>query len=245
MRKPIVRVTLLESFRRYMSGDYAYVNEQSVIDSITKKFEGNDYTRIGTAFHSIVETGSPVCDFEPEGECHFTYYKNVKTEPVPCGRKFTYKEGEVILDVPQCKVALEYRNEHIDAFHEVREYKDFGRAIVTGCADMIDGIEIRDIKTKYSVVSADDYINSCQWKYYLDLFEANTFHFDLFVFEGYNKDKHKGDVRGLKLSRYEPSITCYRYPNMENDNKSLLNSFMDWVEYRKLLKYLPTEQING
>ena len=72
MRKPIVRVTLLESFRRYMSGDYAYVNEQSVIDSITKKFEGNDYTRIGTAFHSIVETGSPVCDFEPEGERHFT-----------------------------------------------------------------------------------------------------------------------------------------------------------------------------
>ena len=26
-------------------------------------------------------------------------------------------------------------------------YKDFGNAIITGCADMIDGVEIRDIKT--------------------------------------------------------------------------------------------------
>ena len=29
------------------------------------EFEGNDYTRIGTAFHSIVETGSPHYFKEP------------------------------------------------------------------------------------------------------------------------------------------------------------------------------------
>lgn len=45
---------------------------------------------------------------------------------------------------------MDYRNEHPDAFHEIRIYKDFGDAVITGCADMIDGIEIRDIKTKYS-----------------------------------------------------------------------------------------------
>lgn len=245
MMKPLIRVTQLESFRRYMSGEYSYVTEQDVIDNITKKFEGNDYTRIGTAFHSIVETGSPHCFKEPEGVRHFTYYKKDKTEPVPKGRRFVFDEGEAILDIPQCKVALKYRNEHPGAFHEVREYKDFGDAVITGCADMIDGLEIRDIKTKYGPVSDKDYIDSCQWQLYLELFEADVFHFDLFVFEGYNKDKHKGDVRGLKLTPYEPAITCYRYPEMEDKNHALLREFLKWVEMRELLPYLPLTESDG
>lgn len=234
-----VRVTLLEAYRRYISGAYAYVTEQSVIDSITKNFEGNDYTRIGTAFHSIVETGHPDCEKVEAGERHYLYYNKDKTEPVPEGRKFIFKEGEAILDIPQCKVALEYRNEHPYAFHEVREYKCVGDVVVTGCADMIDGIEIRDIKTKYSPISDADYIDSCQWRFYLELFEADVFHFDLFVFEGYNKDHHKGDVRGLPMHRVNPPITCYRYPQMEQENKALLENFLQWAEYRDLTKYLP------
>lgn len=239
MLKPQVRVTLLESFRRYICGAYSYVTEQSVIDSITQKFEGNDYTRIGTAFHSIVETGKPKFEKVKAGERHFTYYGKDKAEPVPVGRKFSLEGGDVILDVNQCKVALDYRNEHSNAFHEVREYKDYGNVVVTGCADMIDGCEIRDIKTKYSSVCDADYIDSCQWRFYLELFEADTFHFDLFVFNGYDKDKHKGDVRGLPLNRYEPAITCHRYPQMEQENKALLESFIQWAEYRGLMKYLP------
>lgn len=245
MKKPLIRVTQLESFRRYMSGIYAYVTEQDVIDNITKKFEGNDYTRIGTAFHSIVETGRPHCAKEPSGERHFIYYGKDKTEPVPEGRRFTFDGGDVILDVPQCKVALDYRNEHPDAFHEVREYKDFGEAIITGCADMIDGLEIRDIKTKYSAVSDNDYIDSCQWQFYLELFETDVFHFDLFVFEGYNKDKHKGDVRGLKLTPYKPSITCYRYPEMEEKNHILVRDFLKWVKDRELLPYFTFRETDG
>lgn len=152
-----------------MSGEYAYVTEQDVIDNITKKFEGNDYTRIGTAFHSIVECGAPHCTKEPSGVRHFTYYKKDKTETVPEGRRFCYNGGDAILDVKQCMVALNYRNKHPYAFHEVREYKDFGEAIITGCADMIDGLEIRDIKTKFGSISDKDYIDSCQWQFYLEL----------------------------------------------------------------------------
>ena len=245
MRKPLIRVTQLESFRRYMSDEYAYVTEQSVIDNITKKFEGNDYTRIGTAFHSIVETGSPHCFKEPEGVRHYTYYNKDKTEPVPAGRKFVLDGGEVILDIKQCKVALDYRNEHPGAFHEVREYKDFGDAIITGCADMIDGLEIRDIKTKYSPVSDKDYMDCCQWQFYLELFEADVFHFDLFMFHGYNKDRHKGDVRGLELTQYKPAITCYRYQRMEEKNHELVRHFLRWAELRGLLPYLQFTDTNG
>ena len=164
--------------------------------------------------------------------------------PIKNGYEFNIDGFSVRLSHEHHKAALGYRNEHPNSYHEFRGYKDYGRAIVTGCADMIDGVEIRDIKTKYSAPSDADYINSCQWRYYLDIFGADVFHFDLFVFNGYKKEKHGYDVRGLELTRHTPPITCYRYPEMENDNLTLLNQFMDWAEARGLTKYLTNKRIN-
>lgn len=226
--KPTIRVTAIEAFRRYLANgdnDYYEITEQSVIDSITGEFKGNEYTKIGTAFHGIVQYG------EPFGL------------PIDGGYEFNIEGNEVRMSDEQRKVALHYRVEHLGAYHEFRGYKDYGRAVVTGCADMIDGVEIRDIKTKYSAPSDAEYINSCQWRYYLDIFGADVFHFDLFVFHGYNKDKHGYDVRGLELTRHTPPITCYRYPEMESDNIRLLNQFLDWAESRDLTKYLINPKI--
>lgn len=245
--KPLVRVTQLEAYRKYIEqSEYANyeITEQSVIEGITGVFTGNEYTRIGTAFHSIVETGCPVCEKVHPYERSFLYYGKEQTEPVPCDRKFNIEGFDVVMDVAQCKVAMDYRNEYPDAFHEIRLYKDFGEAVITGCADMIDGIEIRDIKTKYSYPSDSDYINSCQWRYYLELFNMDVFHFDLFVFDGYNKERHGYDVRGLPLKRYLPAIICHRYDGMERDNKNLLHSFLEWTDYRDLTKYLFKETID-
>lgn len=238
--KPVVRVTQIEAFRRWMyqsEYDNFEISEQSVIDGITQEFTGNEYTSIGTAFHSIVETGQPVSEKVPAGVREYTYYGKPVTEPVPCGRKFDIDGHDVIFDIPQCKVALEYRAEHPDAFHEIRSYMEYEEAVITGCADMIDGIEIRDIKTKYSVPKDSDYINSCQWRYYMQLFNVDTFHFDLFVFNDYKLDKHGYDVRGLQLTRHEP-ITVYRYSGLEQDNANLLHEFMAWARERDLIQYL-------
>lgn len=227
--KPTIRVTMIEAFRRYLANgdnDYYEITEQSVIDSVTGKFEGNTLTRIGTAFHHIAELG------EDYGA------------PIEDGWQFNIEGHEVRMSDAQRQVALDYSREHPFAFHEIRWRKDYGQAIVTGCADMIDGLEIRDIKTKYSAPSDKDYIDSCQWRYYLDIFGANVFHFDLFVFQGYDKEKHGYDVRPLELTRHTPPITCYRYPQMESDNIRLLNEFMDWAEARDLIKYLINPKIS-
>lgn len=226
--KPIVRVTTIEAFRRYLANnEYSRyeITEQSVIDSISGEFKGNEYTRIGTAFHSVVEHGVAV------------------GLPVDGGFGYSIDGHSVFLNTAQVQTALDYRNEHPGAYHEIRKYKDYGRAIVTGCADMIDGMEMRDIKTKYSAPSDSEYIDSCQWRYYLDIFGSDVFHFDLFVFQDYNKEKHGYDVRGLKLTRHTPPITCYRYPEMEEYNLTLLNMFMDWAESRELIKYLTKQRI--
>lgn len=225
MSKPIVRVTTIEAFRQFITNsierDHYEIPEQRVIDTIKGEFKGNEYTRIGTAFHKVIEVGNPTC-----------------CKKIDKGYKFDIEGHSVLLDYNQCQIALDYRNEYPGAFHEIRQYKDYGRAIVTGCADLIDGIEPHDVKTIYSTPSDRKFIDSCQWRYYLDIFGADVFHFDLFVFRGYKPEKHGHDVRGLEVTRHTPPITCYRYPDMEADNLALLNEFMDFAESRGLTDYL-------
>lgn len=241
----LIRVTQLESFRKFLQGDEDkdrfVVTEQDVIDGITGTFVGNNYTFIGSAFHRIVEGNTANVEKVGEGTRTYLYYGKEVEEPVPAGRKFDIDGNPVILDVAQCKVALAYKNQYPDAFHEIREYMDMGDIVITGCADMIDGFEIRDIKTKYSQPNDKDYIDSAQWKFYLEMFGADTFHFDLFQFMDYNKDKHGTDVRGLELKRYEPPITCYYYNGMIDDNRYLLKEFINWAKtigvYDKLPEY--------
>ena len=241
--KPLIRVTQLEKFRRYLSGLYEHETEQSVIDTITGAFSGNEYTWIGTAFHRIVEGNTDGVERAEPGERHFLYYGKDTVEPVPEGRTFDIDGNKVTLDIPQFIVAQEYRHSHPQAFHEIRRWKDYGEAVITGQADLIDGLEIRDIKTKYSTPSDGDYYDSCQWRYYMELFGADTFHFDLFVFEGYNMEKHGTDVRGLPLRRHDPAITCYSYPGMAQDNRYLMKQFIEWLKFRNLFEQLPTWQI--
>lgn len=237
---PVVRVTQIEAFRRYIQQseyDNFEITEQSVIDSITGEFKGNEYSRIGTAFHSIIETGHPKCTKAAPGERKFTAYGREQTEPVPEGRTFSIDGYDITLDTAQCKVALDYRSTHPGAFHEVRLFKHYGDVIVTGQADMIEGTEIHDIKTKYSAIRPSDYINSCQWRFYFDLFNADVFHFDLFQFHGYNLEKHGYDVRGLLLEQKHPSITCYRYERMQEDINILLSQFIEWAKERNIMQY--------
>jgi hypothetical protein len=71
------------------------------------------------------------------------------------------------------------------------------------------------------------------------MFGAETFHFDLFCFEGYNKEKHGMDVRGLPLKRYLPAITCHYYNGMEADNLRLVEEFVKWAKCRNVYDLLP------
>lgn len=252
MSKKLIRVTQLESFRKYLNGDEDrdrfVLAEQDVIDSITGVFTGNNKTRIGTAFHRIVEGDTADARKAEAGERTFLYYGKEKKEPVPIGRTFNVDGYDVTLDIAQCKVALAYKDQYPDAFHEIREYMDFGDVVVTGCADMIDGFEIRDIKTKYSEPYDTEYIESAQWRYYMEMFGADAFHFDLFHFHDYNDDKHGTDVRGLLLTRHEPAITCHYYNQLETDNRRLLEEFVKWAKVRNVYDLIPDynqESINN
>lgn len=223
-----ISITTLETYRKFLAGD-EYTNQDKMIEAITAPFEGNEYTRIGTAFHSIIEQGEAVVSRTPEG----TFQVMGDGYPV------TFSEEQVAM-------ALKYKAKLPYAFHEQWISRDFHTPsmdiYVLGRVDVLHGTYIRDIKTKYSPVKYADYADSAQWKLYLDLSGLDTFYFDLFEFPGYKKDKHGHDVSSLGIKPYG-QIECIRYEGMEQDNQQLVEDFTDFIVRHDLINYLKDKPI--
>ena len=219
-----IAITTLETYRKYLAGD-EWTTQQTVIDALVVPFKGNEDTRIGSAFHAIVEQGESVIEELPE-----------------MGKfRVTVDGWPVIFNDAQVAMALKYRAKLPYAFHEEwigRQYDTPSMPIwVHGRVDVLHGIFVRDIKTKYSKVKFDDYVESAQWKFYLDLTGLDTFYFDLFEFPNYKIDKHGYDVSSLGIQPYG-AIECIRYDGMEEENRQLVCDFTDFVVKHNLTKYL-------
>lgn len=219
-----ISITTLETYRKFLAGD-EWTTQQAMIEALTAPFQGNEYTRIGSAFHAIVEQGEAVLEELDE-----------------MGKfRVTVEGWPVIFNEEQVAMALRYRNKLPYAFHEEwigREFHTPSMDIwVHGRVDVLHGTFVRDIKTKYSSVKYDDYANSAQWKFYLDLTGLDTFYFDLFEFPGYKKEKHGYDVSSLGIKPYG-AIECLRYDGMVEENKQLVCDFTDFVTKFNLTQYL-------
>ena len=219
-----IAITTLETYRKFLAGD-EWTDQDAMIAAITTPFQGNAYTRIGSAFHAIVEQGESVIEELPE-----------------MGKfRVTVDGWPVIFNDEQIGMALRYRAKLPYAFHEEwigREYDTPSMPIwVHGRVDVLHGIFVRDIKTKYSKVAYDDYANSAQWKFYLDFTGLDTFYFDLFEFPGYKIDKHVYDVSSLGIKPYG-AIECIRYNGMEEENRQLVCDFTDFIVKHNLTSFL-------
>lgn len=221
----LIRVTQLEQFRKWITG-CPYVNEQSVIDSISGEFKGNNKTRIGTAGHKFVELG---------GDCLFTD-SNDSIPIITIDDEYysRYSWG-------QLKTLDNHRRENLPhAFHEQKYGKEFQTKhypiCVGGTIDVIHGITLRDTKFVFRKPDYSNYTESVQWKMYLEFTGLDIFYFDLFEFKGY-KDEMKLNVSLLEMEQHEP-LECIRYKNMEQDNQRLVNEFIDWIELKGLKSLL-------
>lgn len=219
-----ISITTLETYRKYLAGD-PWTDQQKMIETITAPFQGNEYTRIGSAFHSIVEQGEAVL------------------EPLPDSGKYrvTADGYPVTFSLEQVMTALEYRIGLPYAFHEEsigREFQTPSMPIwVSGRVDVLHGTYIRDIKTKYSPVKYADYADSAQWRFYLELTGLDTFYFDLFEFPGYKIDRDGYDVSERGIKPYG-EIECIRYDGMAEENRRLVCDFTDFIVRNGLTDYL-------
>lgn len=219
-----IAITTLETYRKYLAGD-KWTTQESLIQGLITPFQGNAYTRIGTAFHAIVEQGEAV----------------IKELPEMGKFQVTVEGWPVIFNETQIAMALKYRAKLPYAFHEEwigREFDTPSMPIwVHGKVDVLHGTFIRDIKTKYSEVKYEEYAESAQWKLYLDLTDLDTFYFDLFEFPNYKIDKHGYDVSSLGIQPYG-AIECIRYDGMVEENRQLVCDFTDFIVKHNLTKYL-------
>jgi hypothetical protein len=231
------RTTTLESFRRMLynnpDNETAYDTEKSFLESLKGEFKGNDMTVIGTAFHSIVERGETVCDI--------TASKGLSPFDPDDVRVSVEVDGKtVVFNQQQFDVAIAYRDRMRGALHEVPARRTFttrhGDITVFGTADLLHGIYIRDIKTRFSRCVQQDYIDSYQWRFYLSLFEMRHFVYDVFEFRNYIPEQGI-NVTGCPIAAHEP-IECAAYAAMEADLTALLNDFLEYVRFRGLEEYV-------
>ena len=239
-----ISITTLEKYRLFLAGD-EWTDQQAMIAAIKSPFLGNEYTRIGSAFHAIVEQGEAAIEELPEmGKFRVTLKEEKtvkkKTDNGITSCKVTEK-WPVIFNEEQVAMALKYRAKLSYAFHEEWIGREFDTPSMTiwvhGRVDVLHGIFIRDIKTKYSKIKLEEYTESAQWKCYLDLTGLDTFYFDLFEFPNYNISRHGYDVSSLGIRPYG-AIECIRYEGMEAENRQLVCDFTDFIVRHNLTSYL-------
>lgn len=218
-----VSVTTLEKFRRYIKNASPYDTEEALVESLEGKFEGNDKTKTGSAFHSIIENPS-LCEFD--------------------ARNDRFLIDDFAFTQQQFGVAVAYRNRHPFLVHEVDVYKVYnvpthGWITVTGRVDGIEGREVRDAKTKFRSPDFQEYIDSCQWKFYLDMLKLDVFYFDVFEVKGFKelpaeKPYFIPDARFI----YHEPLRCARFLNLQDHCQSVLQQFMDYIDNRNFYHLL-------
>jgi len=115
--------------------------------------------------------------------------------------------------LPDAEIAL-------PSIRELRGFKDYGPLTVTGKVDCIEGKVVVDHKTT-SRVDFDRYLEGCQWRFYLDIFEAEIFRWHVF------------QIKEVDTKTYEVSapqtLEARRYPNLGADCLRHAEAFHDFA----------------
>ncbi len=103
---------------------------------------------------------------------------------------------------------------------ELRAFANYGPLRVGGCVDCLHGKRIDDHKTT-GRFDAERYLAGYQWRYYLDLFDADVFRWNVF------------EIREIKPLVYEVAdpqiLETYRYPGLHDDCARLAAEFYEFA----------------
>lgn len=214
-----ISATSLEKFRRYINEVSPYDTEESLIDTLSGTFKGNDKTKVGGAFHKLIE-----------GD--YTAQDNM------------YLADDILFTKEQADVAFQFRNDHPLMIHEIPLYKvyetSFGPIQISGRVDGLEGLVIHDHKCKFRNVKWEEYTESIQWKVYLDIMDADVFLYSVFEVKGFEQLPTSAPIDLGGSVRFIPheSMPCMRYDTMHNDIVGLLNDFLTYISNRNLFHYL-------
>lgn len=205
-----ISVTTIESFRNYLNGTIEY---DDLLKRIRGEYKPSKYMELGTAFHDILE----------KAEERFIAERNV----------FRSKNGiEFDFDV----ISPCYDKIVQEAPFEVKLSKIYTigteEVEVVAKVDQLYGNYIIENKTCWGTFDFERYFSSYQWRYYLDIFDAERAFYNVFCLS----DK----ASGIALNRIE-QFSFNSYPDLQNDINELLTYFLEFIHKQKLEEYFSNQ----
>lgn len=93
--------------------------------------------------------------------------------------------------IAKARAKMDYRSKVFE-YKVRRQYRTkYGDISVTGVADQLLGLDVVEIKTKYSPITYDAYADSMQWRVYCELFGAKFVTYKVFEFQDVEADNFK------------------------------------------------------
>jgi hypothetical protein len=174
-----ISTTTLESFRLFMQPDQDWMTEADLIASIKGEFVPTPAVLLGSAFGKVLETPDHYRTAHGYRCGDYTFANDVMA---PALKLMDYERG----------------------MFEVKAARAYGDCDVVAVADQIVGGHLFEHKTTGSTFNFEKYADSCQWRFYVDIFQPLlvTYH----VFE---LDDHGNGVAEIKASTRS---TCSRIP---------------------------------
>lgn len=204
-----ISATTLESFNLFLTTDW-YSEEKLIATIRQDEEELSEHARMGRIFHLLFE--------KPE----------VYREP-DC-----YRVDDVAIPHGVVDLCLQHVQQYTgcSAVNELKTTKvyDLGseKVKVVSRVDAISTgiiVEFKTLWTPFRDNVIDRYLNSVQWMYYLDAFEALYLQYIVF-----NLEKKNGLIR---LDGVYP-IECYPCSTLTSDCISHLREFVSYIKFRKL-----------
>lgn len=201
-----ISTTTIETFRLYRLD---VVSEDDLRAAIRGEFKPTREVSLGQAFHSILE--------KPQD--HILVDGNYAAKGI------TFPADVVKECLP-----------HVDrsGVFEVMATKEYRVGLetvtVVGKVDQVTGLLIREHKTRWNTYEPDRYATSCQWRFYLDIFEALAITYVVFMLSEYENGKIA--LRGVE------TLGLYPYPSLRDECADLVRDFVWYVHHRGLERYL-------
>jgi hypothetical protein len=192
-----ISTTTLESYRLFKEQDW--MTESDLIATIEGKFVPTPKVLLGQAYGRILE--------DPDRYLVGAGYR--------CGG---YSFG--IEDVRPALMLIDRRG-----VFEAKATKRYGDCDVVAVADHLFGAHLSEFKTT-EYFSVEKYLDSCQWKFYVDIFEPLQVTYHVF-----SLDDHGNGVAELKGI---DSFNVFPYPTLHDDCAALVQELAHFVTVKGL-----------
>lgn len=221
IKKLNIRVTSLDQFMKYATEAFnGWYTIDKLIEYLTEPYTPKKEVDAGTLIHALIEFGP---DKYNNGDGTFTLFD------VSIDSSLTLTK-EVLQPI------LDYRSSLPTSYvHEasVAKWYTFGewRVRLSGKIDGINGLRLKETKTKNKTPKRDDYFDSMQWRAYLEMLpDAQGVDYNVFQI----KNKYRSDdIDKIILHKY----TFDRSSSRPHYVEDMLNRFVKFIIDQNLVEY--------